>query len=77
MPVYDKTYIEANVREFDGKIKRNFLDDRVLKENIHYACIAGITIDCVMRMDIKSYLQVDLEERKYKVKKIDVQIHKR
>ena len=77
MPVYDKTYIEANVREFDGIIKRKFLGDRVLKENIHYACIAGITIDCVMGMDKKSFLRVDLENCKYKVKKIDVQIHKR
>ena len=77
MPVYDKTYIEANVREFDGKIKTNFLGDRVRKENIHYACIAGITIDFVMRIDKKNYLRVDLEECKYRVKKIDVQIHKR
>ena len=25
MPVYDKTYIKDKVREFDGKIKTNFL----------------------------------------------------
>ena len=69
MPVYDQTYIKAKVREFDGKIKTNFLGDSVPKENIHYPCIACITIDSVMRMDKKNYLQVYLEECKYRVKK--------
>ena len=29
MPVYDETYIRAKVREFDGKIKTNLLDDEI------------------------------------------------
>ena len=62
MPVYDQTYIKAKVREFDGKIKTNILGDGVPKENMHYTCIAFITIDSVMRMDKKSYTQVYLEE---------------
>ena len=69
MPVYDETYIKAKVREFDGKIKTNFLGNEVPKENMHYTCIACITIDSVMRMDKKNYPQVYLEERKYKFKK--------
>ena len=44
-PVYDKTYIKAKVREFDVKIETNFLGN-VPKENMHYTCIACITIDC-------------------------------
>ena len=55
MLVYDETYIKAKVREFDGKIKTNFLGDEVPKENMHYTCIACITIDSVMRMDKKNY----------------------
>ena len=55
MPVYDETYIKAKVREFDGKIKTNFLGDEVPKESTHYTCIACITIDSVMRMDKKNY----------------------
>ena len=51
--VYDETYIKAKVREFDGKIKTNFLGNDVPKENIHYTCIACITIDSVMRIDKK------------------------
>ena len=64
MLVYDKTYIKVKVREFDGKIKTNFLGNEVPKENMHYTCIACITIDSVMRMDKKNYPQVYLEECK-------------
>ena len=32
MPVYDQTYIKAKVREFDGVIKTNFLDDEIPKK---------------------------------------------
>ena len=52
-PVYDKTYIKAKAREFDGKIKTNFLGNEVPKENLHYTCIACIAIDSVMRIDKK------------------------
>ena len=53
-PVYDKTYIKAEVREFDGKIKTNFLGNDTPKQNMHYTCIACITIDSVMRIDKKT-----------------------
>ena len=69
MPVYDEKYIKAKVREFNGVIKTNFLGDEVPKENEHYTCIACITIDSVMRMEKKNYLQVYLEECKYRTKK--------
>ena len=39
------------------------------KENEHYTCIACITIDFVMRMEKKNYLQVYFEEYKYNKKK--------
>ena len=39
-PVYDETYIKVKVREFDGKIKANFLGNEVPKEHMHYTCIA-------------------------------------
>ena len=70
MPVYDEKYIKAKVREFNGVIKTNFLGDEIPKENVHYACIACITIDSVMKMEKKNYPQVYLEECKYKIKKI-------
>ena len=65
MPVYDEKYIKTKIREFNVVINTNFLGDDIPKENVHYACIACITIDSVMRMEKKVYL----EECKYKTKK--------
>ena len=54
--VYDQKYIEAKVRKFDDKIKVNFLGNRLIpKENMHYNCIACITIDSVMKISKKNY----------------------
>ena len=71
-PVYDKKYLKAKVREFEGVIKTNFLGNDTPKENMHYTFIACITIDSVMRMDKKNHPQVYLEESKYKIKKIQM-----
>ena len=72
MPVYDQKYLKAKVREFDSKIKTNFLGDKVPKENMHYTCIARIIIDSVTKIEKRNYPQVFLEECKYKVKKIQM-----
>ena len=72
MTVYDKTYIKPKVREFEGKIKTNFLGNKVPKENMHYVCIACITIDSIRRMDKKNFPQVYLEECKYRIKKMQM-----
>ena len=71
-PVYEYKYLKAKVREFNGVIKTNFLGNDVPKENMHYICIACITIDSVMRMDKNNQPQVFLEECKYRVKKIQM-----
>ena len=52
-PVYEYKYLKAKVKEFDGIKKKNFLGNDVLKENMHYTCIACITIDSVLRIDNK------------------------
>ena len=70
MPVHDEKYIKAKVREFNGVIKTNFLGDEIPKEDIHYTCIACITIDSAMRMEKKNYPQVYLEEDKIKKAKM-------
>ena len=47
-------------------LKQFLLDDEVPKENVHYACIACITIDSVIKMEKKkNYPQIYLEECKY------------
>ena len=59
-------YLKAKVREFDGEIKTNFLGNDMPKENMHYTCIACITIDSVMNIDKKN-------QCKYRVKKYKCQ----
>ena len=71
-PAYDKTYLKAKVREFINKIKANFLGNGVPKENMHYTCIASITIDSAMRIDMKNHPQVYFEECKYRAKKMQM-----
>ena len=68
-PVYEQKYLKAKVREFDGAIKTNFLGNDMPKENMHYTCIACITIDSVMNIDKKDRRKFYLEECKYRVKK--------
>ena len=46
--------------------------NELLKENMHYTCIACITIDSVLKIDKKNHPQVYLEECKYRVKKIQM-----
>ena len=55
-PVYKHKYLKVKVREFNGVIKTNFLGNDMPKENMHYTCIACITIDFVMKIDIKNHL---------------------
>ena len=69
-PIYNQKNLEAKVRKFDSVI--NLLGNDTAKENMHYTCIACITIDSVMRMDNKNHLQVYLIELKYKIMKIQM-----
>ena len=69
-PIFENKYIKAKVREFNGNIKTNFLDNDIPKENTYYTCTTCITIDSVLKIDKKNYPQVYLEECKYKVKQV-------
>ena len=69
MSVYDEKNMKAKVREFNGAIRANVLDDKIPKESMHYIFIACITIDSVTRMEKKNYPQVYLEECKHRIKK--------
>ena len=51
-------------------IKTNFVGNDVPKENMHYRCIACVSIDSFMRIGKKNHPQVYLEECQYKIKKI-------
>ena len=62
MPVYDENYIKFKAWEFNGLTKKNFLGDKIPKENVHCACIACITIDSDMKTE-KRKLSVGLFRR--------------
>ena len=49
-------------------VKTNFLGDEIRKGNVHYPCIAYITID--LTVWLLNYPQAYLGECKYKIKKI-------
>ena len=71
-PICEQKYLKAKVREYDGVIKTSFLCNGVPKEDIHYTCIARLTIDSFIKTNKKNYPQVYLEECKYKIKKIQM-----
>ena len=48
-------YLKAKVREFNGVMKTNFLGNDMPKENMHYTCIACITIDSVINIKKKLF----------------------
>ena len=66
-PVYEYKYLKAN-----GVIKANFLNNGMPKENMHYSCIACITIDSVINFNKKNHPQVYLEKCKYRIKKTQI-----
>ena len=64
--------MQTKVREFNSEIKTNFLNNGMPKENIHYSCIACITIDSVINFNKKIHPQVYskiIHECKYRIKK--------
>ena len=46
-----------------------FRGNAVPKKGVYYTCIACISIDSIIKIEIKNYPQVYLEECKYKIKK--------
>ena len=48
-----KKNIKVEVKEFNCVVNTNFPDDEVLKEGVHYTCIACTSIDSAMKMEKK------------------------
>ena len=51
--VYEYKYLKTKVRIFNGEVKTNFLNNGMPKENIHYSCLAYITINSVINFNKK------------------------
>ena len=61
--------IKTKVKMFSGVNSTSFTNDEIPKEKNHYTCILAISIDSVLKVEKKTYLQVYLEQCKYKLKK--------
>ena len=67
--VYDEKYIKTRVKTFQDKVITKFTDNEIPKQNTHYSCIAAICIDSVIKLEKENYLQVNLEQYKFRLKK--------
>ena len=79
-PVYEYKYLKTKVREFNGEIKTNVLNNGMPKENMHYSCIACIEckykikktkIPKFIRNELKSDSDLDDKELMEKLKGSD------
>ena len=63
-PIYDGSYIKTKAKTFSEVIKTLFDGGEIPKERVQYVCLACISIDSVLGVDKKYYLQVYLEQCK-------------
>ena len=68
-PICDDKYIKTKVKLFSNSINTLFSGDEIPTKRIHYVCISAVCIDSILGRDKKNYLQVYLEQCKYKIKK--------
>ena len=68
-PVYDKKYIKAKVKAFNGVVQTIFRGNEIPREGVHCTFIGAINADSVMKIDKKNYPQVYLEACKFEIKK--------
>ena len=68
-PIRDDKYICCKLKIFGGNVWSTFTDDVIPVERQSYLCIAANDIDSVLKVNKKVYLQVYLEQCKYKLKK--------
>ena len=67
-PVYNKKYLKAKIKSYNGKINTNFHNDKIPKEGSQCICLSVILINSVFRTSKNYYPEMFLEECKYVVK---------
>ena len=67
-PVYNKIYIKAKVKSYNGNINTSFYNNKIRKADSQYICLSIILLDSVFRTGKNYYLQVFLEKCKYAAK---------
>ena len=67
-PVYNKKYLKAKIKSYNGKINTNFHNNKIPKEGSQCICLSEILINSVFRTSKNYYPEMFLEECKYVVK---------
>ena len=71
-PVYNEKYLKANVKSYNGKINRNFCNNKIPKEGSQFIFLSVILYDSIFRTGKNYYPQVFLEECRYVVKEKNI-----
>ena len=66
-PLYSEKYLKTKIKNYEGKIKTNFDNDKILKEGSQCIYLSVILTDFVFRIGKNYYPQVLLGECKYVV----------
>ena len=71
-PVYNNKYINTKIRSYNNHIKTNFRDidnktNKLAEKNKLYRCMSLISLDSIIKINIKYYLQTLLQECVYKL----------
>ena len=75
-PVYNKKYLKAKIKSYNGKLNTTFHNNKIPKEGSQCICLSVMLIDSVFRTGNNYYPQVFLEECKYVVKgKKDIKVY--
>ena len=64
-PIYNEKYLKAKRKSFNGKINKNFQNNKITKEISQCICFSVILINSVFRAGKNHYPKVFLEECKH------------
>ena len=68
-PGYNEKHLKPKIKSYNGKINKNFPNNKTAREGSQFTCLSVILIDSVFRTGKKYYPQVFLEECKFVVTK--------
>ena len=71
-PIYNNKYINTKIRSYNNDIKTNFRNidnknNKLPEKNRPYKCVSLISLDSIIKINIKYYSQTILQECVYKL----------
>ena len=62
--MHNEKYLKAKVKSYNGKINKNFHNNKIPKEGSQFICLSVVLIDSIFRAVKNCYRQVFLQECK-------------